>query len=159
MANQYLDTSYVDAHLGTAVRQALFTPQDGSYSSANFNTVCQAATSVIETALRNSGYTPPTATVATASTVDGYVRLATLGCFVDLAYNRPEKRLRLPQGWEDNPAKTAYRAIIDGDADLSLTPSVAGGIGGFVFSETSDDVSSADGGRHHTFSRKNLAGY
>ena len=159
MANQYLDTGYVDAYLGTSVRQALFTPEGGSYSSVNFNTVAQAATSIVETALRNSGYTPPTATVGSASSVDAYVRLASFGCFVDLAYNRAAKRLRLPQDWENNPAKQAYRAIIDGDADLSLTVAVSGAIGGFVFSETSDDVSSSDGARHHTFSRKNMAGY
>lgn len=159
MANQYLDTAYVDAYLGANVRGALFTDEGGSYSSTNFNTVAKAATSIVETAVRNSGYTPPTATVTTCSTVAEYVRLATFGAFVDLAYNRSEHNLQLPQDWDNHPAKQAYRAIIDGDANLDLTLTVSGAIGGFAFSETSDDVSSVDNGRHHTFSRKNMAGY
>jgi hypothetical protein len=159
MANQYLDTAYVDAYLGSNVRSALFTEEGGSYSSTNFNTVCKAATSIIETAIRNSGYTVPTATVTTCSTVAEYVRLATFGAFVDLAYNRSEHNLMLPQDWDAHPAKQAYRAIIDGDADLDLTLSTVGAVGGFTFSETSEDVSSTDNGRHNTFSRKNMAGY
>ena len=159
MANQYLDTSYVDAYLGSGVRAALFTDNGGSYSSTHFNTVCKAATSVVEAALRNSGYSPPSATVANSSTVAEYVRLATFGAFVDLAYNRSEHNLALPQEWDEHPAKRAFRAIIDGDANLDLTLTVSGAIGGFAFSTTSTDTSSQDGGRHHTFSRKNMAGY
>jgi hypothetical protein len=159
VANQYLDTTYVDAYLGASVRAALFTDEGGAYSSTNFNTVAKAATSLVETALRNSGYTVPSATVSTCSTVAEYVRLAAFGAFVDLAYNRAEKRLKIPQDWNTHPAKTAYRAIIDGDANLDLTLSVVGAIGGFTFSITDDDTSSSDGGRHHTFSRKNMSGY
>lgn len=160
MANQYLDTSYVDAYLGAGVRAALFTDSlSGVYSAADFNALAKAATSVIETALRNSGYTPPVATVGTASTVDEYVRLATYGAFLELAASRPEHRLRLDDMWEKNPANLAYRAIIDGDANLSLTLVVKDAIGGAVFSEQSEDVTSEDGSRPHTFSRKGLQGY
>lgn len=161
MANQYLDTDYVDAFLGSSVRAALFTPAGGSYSSANFNTLAQAATADIETALRNSGYTPPTATVSTASTVDGYVRLATYGSFCEMASVRPEKALKLPENWENNPAKLAYQRILDGDANLSstLTLTVSSAVGGVKFSEQSEDVSSNDGSRQHIFSRKGMQGY
>lgn len=161
MANQYLDTTYVDAFLGSSVRAALFTPTGGSYSTANFNTLAQAATADIETALRNSGYTPPTATVATASTVDAYVRLAAYGSFCELASVRPEKALKLPENWENNPAKVAYQRILDGDANLSdsLTLTASEAIGGVTFSEQSTSISSNDGSRPHIFSRKGMQDY
>jgi len=159
VANQYLDTDYVDAYLGSAVRAALFTPSGGAYSSANFNTMAKAATAQIETALRNSGYQPPTATAGDCSAVEEYVRLATYGVFCELASTRPTKALKLPEKWEANPARMAYRAIIDGDANLDLTLIASDAIGGVRFSEQSDTISSTDGSRPHTFSRKNMSGY
>jgi len=159
VANQYLDTDYVDAFLGSSVRSALFTPTGGSYSTTNFNTLAQTATAMVETALRNSGYTPPIATVSTASTVDPYVRMATYGVFCELASTRPEKALKLPESWETNPAKMAYQAILSGDANLDLTLIVSSAIGGITFSEQSSDVSSNDGSRPHIFSRKGMQDY
>lgn len=159
MANQYLDTDYVDAHLGSNVRSALFTPSGGSYSSTNFNTLAIAATSVIEAALYNSGYTPPTATVSDLSAVVEYVKLATYGVFRELASTRPEKSLALPEDWASNPAKQAFQNIVDGTAMLGMTVNTGSAIGGLTFSETSESVSSNDGSRTHIFSRKGMQEY
>jgi hypothetical protein len=160
MANQYLDTGYVDAYLGTSVRAALFTDSSsGVYSSTNFNTVAKGASAIIETALRKSGYTPPTATVGTVSSVDEFIKLATYGAFIELAYNRPEHRLKLPENWDSSNPKLAYEAILNGDADVDLPVNTETAISGIAFSEQSEDITSEDGSRSHTFSRKNMAGY
>lgn len=159
MANQYLDTDYVDAHLGSNVRAKLFTPSGGSYSSANFNTLAQAATSVIENSLRQSGYAVPTATVSQVSTVAEYVKLATYGAFRELASARPEKSLALPENWEANPARVAYDKIVDGEAYLTLTLTAANAVGGAHVSTQSTSVSSNDGSRWHVHSRKGMQDY
>jgi hypothetical protein len=160
MANQYIDYSYVDHHLGPNVREALFRDSGGVYMSASCKALISSATAIIETALRNSGYATPTATISQATAIaslNEYVKLATFGQFYELAAKRPEKRLRLPEDWATNPAKVASEAILSGDANLTLTLDTSAAVGGWQASENSDSVSSADGSRSPVFSRKNLA--
>lgn len=157
MTANYVTTAEVDYYVGTAVRQELCSETAGAFQTAVFLGLCRGATSVIAAALRNSGYTVPTATAG--SNVDQYVKLGTVGVWMELAYTRPEKRLPLPDGWENNILKLAADDILSGDASLDLEVSTEGGIGSGVVSEYSSSISSADGARKHTYSRKNMASY
>lgn len=161
MANQYIDASYVDAYLGSNVRAALFTDRSGIYSESNFNILATSATAVIETALRNSGYTIPVGTVDDITTVPEYVKMATMGVFIPMAYKRPEHRLQLPEDWDNDPCQLAYEAILTGAANLEteMVLSDNGAVGGAVFSEQSTSISSSDGSRPAIFTRKGMVGY
>jgi hypothetical protein len=138
---QYIAATYVDNFLGTAVRQALFTDSGQSYSTAAFTGLCVAATSAIQTAIRNAGYVVPT------TNTDEYVRMATLGVFIELAYARPEKYLKLPEDWKNSQIKLAMSAILSGEAELSLPLDTAATIGGVTASSSTDkpQIMSRDG--------------
>ena len=159
MANQFLTASYVDAYLGPNVRSALFTDEGGTYSSSNFNTLCQAATALIETALRLNGYAIPAGTSSDISGVSEMVKLATFGVFFEMAASRPEHMLRLPDNWPDTTFKQALAMIRSGDAALEETVTPADAIGGMAASEYDPDITSEDGSRPAIFSRKGMQYY
>jgi hypothetical protein len=153
VADQWIDETYVDYFWGANVRQKVFTDAGGSYTTANFLGVVQAATSIVQAACRNSGYsTPPT-------TTDEFAKMGTMGAFWEIAAARPEARLKLPEDWATFPLKTAYEAILEGDAPLTLTQDQGGAPGGSVFSSNDEDTTSENGGRSQTHSRKRMQGY
>jgi hypothetical protein len=151
--DNYLTETYVDYFVGTAIRQELCT-ENATYSTATFLGIAYAATSDIQSALRNSGYTVPT-----TNTTNEYVKLATVGVWIEMAYSRPAKRLPLPADWETHRARIAATNILSGDAMLDLAVSTSTGIGGVTVSESSTSVSSTDGGRAQVFSRKEMSDY
>jgi hypothetical protein len=123
MPDNYLTATYVDNLIGNKVRTALFT--DGAtYKTAAFTGVCVAATAVIKNAIKTAGYTAP------STTTDEFIILATLGEFVNLAFNRPDKRIPLPQNWQGSAYMTARKAILSGESSLDLTVDTEAGHGG-----------------------------
>jgi hypothetical protein len=157
MTANYLATAEVDYYVGTAVRQELCSETAGAFQTAVFLGLCRGATARVQAAIRNSGYEVPTASAGTG--VDQYVKMATVGVWVELAYSRPEKHVPLPPNWENHFLKEAADDILSGDAMLDLAVSTTGGIGSGVVSEYSTSISSTNGSRQNTFSRKNMSSY
>lgn len=118
------------------------------------NTMIEAATSVIQTAMRNSGYSPPA--TQTASEVEEFVKLAVLGCYWEMVAKIPEASIPLPENWPTHPAKLAYASILSGDAKLAATPSDIGAVGGFAWTENDPDV---DDSRPPRATREELEGW
>lgn len=149
MPNNYLSSTFIRAHLGTAYDSAVT-----SLTGVSQTTLGESATSVIETALRNSGYSPPTSTDGTG--VEEFVKLAALGAYREMLATIPEGSIPLPEQWSAHPAKLAYRAILAGDAKLAATPSVPGAVGGWLMSESDPDVTDS---RPQRASRSELEGW
>lgn len=147
MADNFLTTTYVDALLGNKVRVALFTDGE-TYKTAAFVGTAQAATASIQQAIKSAGYAVPT------STTDEYIKLATLGEFVVMAYGRLDKKAKLPEDWYKSPMGRARADILSGDAELSLEVSVVGGHGGISSSDYTSEVS--NGGHPTIFHRADL---
>ena len=145
---QYIDATYVRAHLGTAYDAAVV-----GITGVSATVLFESATSVIQTAMRNSGYSPPSDEPADA---EEFVKLATLGCYRELLASVPEGSIPLPENWSTHPSKIAYAAILSGDAKLAATPTVADAVGGAQFSESDPDV---DGSRPQRASREELSGW
>lgn len=133
MADQYIDQTYVNNMIGSAVRTALFTDA-GVYSAAALTATIEAATGVIQNAIRSAGYTAP------ATTTDQFIMLATLGELVWLGYNRPDKRLPLPEGWANSSMAKARAAILSGEAELDLPIDTTGATGGISSTDYSDSA-------------------
>jgi hypothetical protein len=153
VADQWIDETYVDHFWGDNLRTVAFTSAGGTYATAQFIGIVEAATSIIQAACRNSGYSTP------STTTDVFAKMGTMGAFWEIAAARPEVRLKLPEEWATNALKTAYEAILEGDAPLTLTQNQGGAPGGSVFSSNDEDTTSENGGRSQTFSRKRLQGY
>lgn len=149
MPNAYISSTFIRAHLGTAYESAVT-----SLTGVSQTTLIESATSVIETAMRNSGYSPPTSTDGTG--VEEFVKLAVLGCYREMLATVPEGAIPLPETWATHPAKIAYQSILSGDAKLAATPTAADAVGGMQWSEHDPDV---DGSRPQRASRSELEGY
>ena len=155
MADRWLTATYVDSFVGQAVRVALCT-EDTTYSSQSFNYIAEAATSRIQSALRNSGYD----TLSTASTTTMPVLLmGCVGIWMDIAFSRPDKRLPLPQNWDTHMCRVVAAEILSGDIMLDSSVDESQAIGGVLVSEYDEDVTSTDGSRAAIFTRKNMVGY
>lgn len=146
MPAAYIDTTFVDALLSTAVRTQLFTDA-GTYMSANFNTVVELASERVRGWAASSGYED----AMDDTTTDPRVKLATFGVFVDLAFDRPGKMLPKPPAWADHPAHTAIEEIHAGKMKLATDPNTSGAVGGMVFSSSTTRPAYTD--------RDNLADY
>jgi hypothetical protein len=149
VADNYLAATYVDFYLGSSVRSTLFKDGTATYKTAAFLGVCYMATSDIQTAIRTAGYTPP------ATTTDEFIRLATLGSFVRLAYSRPDNMLALPEDFDKSPMSRAYERIISGEAVLNLPSNEDESPGSVVYNNPLATVT----GFPVIFSRKNTYDY
>jgi hypothetical protein len=137
----YIDTTFVDALLSTAVRQELFTDVVGTgYVSANFDAVVELASERVRGWAASSGYEDAMGD----TTTDSRVKLATFGVFVELAFARPNKMLPLPPNWADHPAHTAIEEIHSGKMKIVEDPDTASAVGGMVFSSSSSRPAYAD---------------
>lgn len=150
MADRYIDSTYIQSFLGSGYEAAAI-----AISGVVRNTVIEAATSVIQTALRNSGYSAPSTTDPT--TVEEFVKLAVLGCYREMLSSVPEGSIPLPEAWATNPAKIAYAAILSGDARLVATPSVSTAVGAWLF--TLNDPDDENATRTQRASRSELEGW
>lgn len=149
MPNNYLNATFIRAHLGTAYETAVT-----SLTGVSQTTLGESATSIIETAMRNSGYSPPTSTDGTG--VEEFVKLGTLGCYREMLATIPQGAIPLPENWATHPQKLAYAAILSGDAKLAADPSNVGAVGGFAWTENDPDV---DDSRPPRATREELEGY
>lgn len=132
MADAYATVTFARAHLGTDYLTAAVAV------TAQFTTLSESATSMVQSAMRNSGYTPPTSTDGTG--VEEVVKLATLGVLRELVATRPQFAIPLPPDWENHPAKIAYQQIIDGEMALAAEPDQLGAVGGMQFTESDPDI-------------------
>lgn len=149
MADNYLTVTYVDFYLGAAVRQALFKDGTSTYKTSAFLGVCYMSTSDIQAAIRTAGYSPPT------TTSDEFLKLATLGSFVRLAYSRPDNMLALPEDFNKSPMSRAYERILSGDIVLNLPSDEDESPGSVVYPDYTATVT----GHPTIFSRKNTYDY
>lgn len=150
MADRYIDSTFIRAHLGTAYESAVT-----SLTGVSQTVMIESATSIIQTAMRNSGYSPPVTTDPTE--VEEFVKLGTLGCYREMLATIPEGSIPLPDNWATHPAKLAYAAILSGDAKLAATPSNAGAVGGWQMTLNDPDDTSATQTRRS--SRDELEGW
>ena len=149
MADRYIDADYIKAHLGGGYYAAVV-----AVTSVSVGVQIEAATSLIQAYMRNSGYA--CAATQDPDEVEEVVKLATLGAFRELFASVPEVTVQLPQDWASNPAKVAYVGIVSGEAKLAAEPTQAGAVGGAIFTSADPTV---DGSRPPRASREELEGY
>lgn len=125
MAVNYVSTDDFDAVAGgSGVRQKLYTPAGGSYSSTNFTRASQLASSRIQAAAQAAGYT-----LGATTTID-IVILATIGQQIKMAYGA--KLEQIPQQFAE--AVSLADDMISGRVPIpGLTPSTGGAVGGASF--------------------------
>ncbi len=143
---QYIDETYVEAHLGSGYVNAV-----QAISGVYLSTLITAGTARVQSALKAAGYSTPD------TTADEVVKLAVLGCVREMVADVPEAAQQLPDDWAQraqNPVRI-LREIVNGDvpslASHSLDTSTA--VGGSQFS-----ISTASGLPKRTTKRE-LGGY
>ena len=149
MADRYIDATYIKAHLGGGYYDAVV-----AVTSVSVGVQIEAATSLIQAYMRNSGYETPE--TQDPDEVEEVVKLATLGAFRELFSSVPEVTVKLPDDWASNPAKVAYVGIVSGEAKLAADPEQEGAVGGMVFTDATEGAS---GARPPRASRESLEGY
>jgi hypothetical protein len=134
-AATYITTADVDAQIGTAERQALFTDDaaGSSYDSTEFDRVVELASAACRVAGKHAGYT-----LGTSSTDDS-VKLVTLGAFLTMAYGRKGQSVPVALTWLTN--------LLEG---LRL--------GEYPLTETDPDPDHARGGNQFTESTSGVTG-
>ena len=132
----YIDTDYIDAHIKSDVRTALFT-DSGAYSSTAIAQVIVTASERVKLAGEQAGYS-----MGSTST-DEMVKQATLGQFIALAYGR--NGLPIPEQFYTEIRLADL--IRDGKIKLSGTPASEMTVGGSYFtpSDPDDTTGIADG--------------
>lgn len=145
MADQYIDQTYVRAFFGTSLETAIT-----GITGVSLTQQIEAATGLIQSYLRNSGYGTPD------TTTDQTVMLGTLGALVETLSSIPEVSLPLPENWAEHPARIAYVGILNGDAQVTHALDKSAAVGGWKASEHRTGITDS---RTQYASRKNLAGY
>ena len=147
MADQYIDDTYVKAHMGTALVTAI-----GSISGVSLTQLIESATARVQAALRNSGYSTP------STTTDQTVKLVTFGVLREMLSDVPEANLPLPDDWanrSENPARMLSE-IVEGQIQLSgHTLTLSSAVGGWSMSSHLDTSS----GYPQRASRSQLRGF
>lgn len=147
MADQYIDSTYVHAHMGSAVVTVL-----GAITGVSLTQLIESATARVQTALRNSGYSTP------ATTSDQTVKLVTFGVLREMLSDIPEANLPLPDDWANragNPARMLSE-IVEGQIQLDgHTLTLASAVGGWQMSSHEDTSS----GFPQRASRSQLRGF
>lgn len=135
----YLSSTFVTAILGTDVCNALFDIVSPATLAADtgFLQTCYAASAAISRAISSNGYTAPTTGTGDSPT-QIFINLAALGEFVNLCYNRPTKRIPLPEGWQYASWWLARKEIMSGEVDLDLPVSVIETSGGISATSATD---------------------
>jgi hypothetical protein len=140
VADQYIDSAYVDALLGRGFRTAV-----EDLEGANLFTLIEGGTALVQSYLRNQGYSTPT------TTTDETVKLATLACVAVSMFSIPEFSFPKPESWDMHPAKLALDGILSGDAQVTHGLTQISAEGGLAFSSSTTYPQRA--------SRTNLGGY
>lgn len=147
MADRYIDTTFVRAHLGTGYSSAALV------TGTSETVLIEGATALVKSALKNSGY--PVIATQTPSEVDELVKFGVLAAFREMLAAIPEAAQPLPENWESHFAKRILNSIIDGDFPIpSLDPSTTGAVGGHEFT---DPLVTTNNARKTT--KTELAGY
>jgi hypothetical protein len=123
VADAYIDSTYAGSFLGGDLVTAL----DG-LTGVVLTTQIEAATALIQSYMRNNGYSPVSTTDPTA--VEETVKLAVMGALWQLLTSVPEGNVSLPENWEDHPARIAYVGILTGDANLTAALDKGAAVGG-----------------------------
>ena len=152
MPDRYLSSTYIRAHLGTGYESAVT-----SITGVSQTTLIESATSLVQAAMRNSGYATPTST--DGSDQEEAVRFATLAVYRELLSQVPEGSIPLPENWRDTHAGRVAEGILEGTIQLAATPTNISAVGGWQASENDEAVSVANGSRPQRASRENLSGY
>ena len=135
----HITTTYVNNAIGSSELTALMTSEG---TSTALTQLIQAASSIVDSALSNSGYTPPT------SSAPDMVKAATLGALLPLLYSR--KQIAIPEGYQ--VYLDSYSMIRDGRFPVpGLTPNSRDAVGGVSFSDSDSSVS--DGGRPKVYDK------
>ncbi len=128
MAAKCLDATYIQARLGTAYYTAALA------TGVDVDVLIEEATAIIQGARKNSGYA-----VLTSEDPADYDALTKLGAhavFREALASIPESTIPLPDNWETSFERMVMQRIIDGDLPIPAEdPSVAGGVGGAVFTD------------------------
>jgi len=150
VASRYLTAEEIRGFLGDGYVDAV-----SGLAGVEENTLNEAATSLIASAMRGAGYSPSASTDGTGD-IEPIVKLATMGAFRELLASVPEGSIPLPENWETNPQKVAYAQFISGEITLAAEPSQVGAVGGMQFTETDATI---EGSRPRRASREELEGY
>lgn len=148
MPDQYIDETYVEAHLGTGYVNAV-----QAVDGVDLETIIESSTALVQGALSEAGYSTP------ATTSDERVKAATLGLVRVQLASVPEGAIPLPEGWNDNPLNPikVFEAVVDGRLPiLGHTLTTATAVGGWQASSHSTTSST---GLPQRSSRRELSGF
>ena len=129
MADRYINSAYVDDHLGSNFRTA------ATATGLDLDIMIEGATAAVQVYMRNSGYTPPS--TQDPADVEPAVKLAVLGAFIHQLFSVPENSVRLPEQFGSHPAVVLWNGILSGDVKLSADPDKAGAVGGWSWTDSS----------------------
>lgn len=153
----YINSDYVDAFFGFGVRSKLFTDSNGDYSEAMFTLHVEAASALVASYAKGSGYAGAIAVESDGTASDDMIKSATLGALMRSAYGRPDKRLPEPEGLDRHTCMLSLEGLRTGDAPIpTADPDSAHAVGGFSFTESDPD---ADNSRPRRTSRVEMDGY
>ncbi len=148
MADRWIDTTLIRAHLGTGYSSAAL-----AVTGVSESVLVESCTALVKSAMKNSGY--PLIATQDPSTVDELAKLAVLEVFRWKLANIPEAQLPLPVDWETSLGGKLVAGIIEGTYPMpSLDPSTLGSVGGSAFT---DPLISTNAARKTT--KDELAGY
>src|SRR3990172_2929305 len=145
MADEYITTAYVDAHIGIGLRQTWFPV------ATELVTLIEGATGFVQSYLRNSGYSTP------SSTTDETVKMAVMGALWQMAASRPATTVKIPEDWKEHPCRKAYVDILNGSVQLTHALNTRSAVGGVAF--TAGTVAGSTSGRPAVATHTALLGY
>lgn len=125
----------------TEVERAIGANAEDALSDSDADTidqVIQYASSLVDAALINAGYTPPATLKADPSAAVDLVKMATIGAVVAQLYGR--KGIKPPESL--NVFGATFNAIVDGTLTIpGMTPSAEKAVGRVDFTESDSTVS------------------
>jgi hypothetical protein len=126
---EYVTKAYVDRALGKGLVSGLTGAATSATTHSVVTQLIQSASAMVESALRNAGYTPP------GDSAPDMVKTATLGALVPLMYSR--KQAPIPDGYE--LFTDAFDSIRNGDIPVpGLSITAANAVGGSRWTDSSD---------------------
>ena len=101
-------------------------------------TIIGWGSALVDGALINAGYTPPSTSAGNESSAPNLVKMATIGAVATMMFGK--NGLKLPA--ELNVFGNTFTALATGDLPIpDLTPNAANAVGGVAFTESDEDVS------------------
>lgn len=132
MADAYVTETEFEQLVGSAWVNAV-----QGFSGVSLTPHIEYATALVQSRLRNNGYSVPSGTIATTTSIDPVVKSAVVALAWESLASVPKASLRLPDDWESHPFRIAWADIYSGVATLNLSITKISAKGGWKASSHS----------------------